>query len=67
MKIIKAGIVKQIEFPNEMAKRRYLDNLRIDGKGHYIINEAGNRNTCFITTIVEPWRNVPLIWDIDIE
>ena len=67
MKIIKAGIVKQIECPNEMAKRRYLDNLRIDGKGHYIINEVGNRNTCFITTIVEPWRNVPLIWDIDIE
>ena len=66
MKITRAGIAKRIEFPNEAAKKRYLDNLRIDGKSFYIIRDGWSEGKGFIE-IVEPWRNVPLMKNINIE
>ncbi len=71
MKVIEAGIVKRIEFPNRTARKRYLDNLRIDGKAYYVISEGAIGNSAgeivpFIT-IVEPWRNAHLKKNITID
>lgn len=67
MKVIKAGIVKRIEFQNLNAVKRYLDNLRVDGKNYYIISEGesltGDKYK-HTYTIVETWRNAPLIKDV---
>lgn len=68
MKITEAGIVKRIEFPNWIARQRYLDNLRIDGKAFYIISDGcigsyGSEIIPFIV-IVEPWRNARLMKNI---
>lgn len=63
MRIIKAGVVKKLEFPNEAAKHRYLANLRVDGKNYYIIGEVRNDNKCFVE-IVESWRNAVLIKNV---
>ena len=65
MKITEAGIIKRIEFPNKIAKQRYLENLRIDGKAYYVISEGGvgtpNGEIIPFIKIVEPWRNARLI------
>ena len=37
MKIVKAAVVKHMEFPNRQAMQRYLTNLRVDGKAYKII------------------------------
>lgn len=65
MRIIKAGVVKKLEFPNESAKERYLANLRVDGKNYYIIGEGRNDNKCFVD-IVESWRNAVLIKNVTV-
>lgn len=71
MKITEAGIVKRIEFPNWVARKRYLENLRIDGKAFYIIADGciGNYGGEIVPyiTIVEPWRNAHLMKNITIE
>ena len=68
MKITEAGIVKRIEFPNWIARQRYLDNLRIDGKTYYIIREGGigtpDGEIIPFIVIVEPWRNARLMKNI---
>ena len=68
MKVVKAGIIKRIEFPNLNAVERYLQNLRIDGKNFYIIGESetvtSNGEHKHIITIVETWRNAPLMKDV---
>ena len=71
MKITEAGIVKRIEFPNWMARQRYLDNLRIDGKAFYIVADGcignyGGEITPYIV-IVEPWRNARLMRNVTTE
>lgn len=71
MKVTEAGIIKRIEFPNKIAKQRYLENLRIDGKSYYIISEGGigtpDGEIIPFIKIVEPWRNARLIKNITIE
>ena len=63
MKIIEAGVAKQIEFPDAAALKRYLANLRVDGKNYNIFYqlEFGGK---IVVGIVETWRNAPLIKSI---
>lgn len=68
MKVVKAGIIKRIEFSNLNAVKRYLQNLRVDGKNFYVIGESetftSDNEHKHIITIVETWRNAPLMKDV---
>ena len=54
MIITEVGIVKLIEFKNRQAMQRYLDDLKIRGKGFYIISDgytSENGGRFFVKTV----------------
>lgn len=56
MKIVKAAVVKHMEFSNRQAMQRYLTNLQVDGKAYEIISDQDDRDKC-VLVILESWRN----------
>lgn len=56
MKVVKAAVVKHMEFPNRQAVQRYLMNLRVDGKAYEIISDQDDGDKC-VLVILESWRN----------
>lgn len=65
MKIVKAAVVKHMEFPNRQAMQRYLTNLRVDGKAYEIISDQDDGDKC-VLVILESWRNAVLMRNVTV-
>lgn len=65
MKIVKAAVVKHMEFPNRQAVQRYLMNLRVDGKNYRIISDLDYGDKC-VLVILETWRNAVLMRNVTV-
>lgn len=65
MKIVKAAVVKHMEFPNRKAMQRYLTNLRVDGKNYRIISDLDDEDKCTLV-ILETWRNAVLMRNVTV-